>query len=127
MRYQFFTLINPELCIELSLPFMKHIVFREECLAPFGRLINYGNASGQPTMLDTWQLTVPNQSVSGFYIGGYFGQPQLIQEACGALFAGAASGQLKVHVGQALPLAQAADAHRLLKGRQTTGKVVLLP
>jgi NADPH2:quinone reductase len=78
-------------------------------------------------MLDTWQLTVPNQSVSGFYIGGYFVQPQLIQEAYGALFAGAASGQLKVHVGHALPLAQAADAHCLLEGRQTTGKVVLLP
>jgi len=98
-----------------------------DCLAPFGRLINYGNSSGKPSSVDVWQLTVPNQSVSGFYLGGYFGQPTLIQEAYGFLFSHTASGQLKIHIGQTLPLHEAAQAHHLLESRQTTGKVVLIP
>ncbi|GAB3220913.1 quinone oxidoreductase family protein [Spirosoma arcticum] len=98
-----------------------------ECLAPFGRLINYGNSSGNPSSVNVWQLTVPNQSVSGFYLGGYFRQPRLIEEAYGFLFSHAAGGQLNVHIGQTLPLCEAAQAHRLLESRQTTGKVVLIP
>ncbi|MFN3477568.1 MAG: zinc-binding dehydrogenase, partial [Candidatus Methylomirabilales bacterium] len=38
-----------------------------------------------------------------------------------------ASGQLKLRIDQMLPLAEAAEAHRRLEGRQTTGKVLLLP
>ena len=38
-----------------------------------------------------------------------------------------ASGRLKVRVGQTFPLADAAEAHRALEGRKTTGKVLLLP
>jgi NADPH2:quinone reductase len=34
---------------------------------------------------------------------------------------------LKVRIGATYPLAQAADAHRALEGRQTTGKVLLVP
>jgi NADPH2:quinone reductase len=37
------------------------------------------------------------------------------------------SGKLKLQVGKTLPLSQAAEAHRLLEGRETTGKVVLEP
>jgi NADPH2:quinone reductase len=37
------------------------------------------------------------------------------------------SGKLELQIGKVLPLSQAAEAHRLLEGRQTTGKVVLQP
>ena len=38
-----------------------------------------------------------------------------------------AAGQLKVTVDATFPLARAADAHRYLEGRQTKGKVLLIP
>ena len=98
-----------------------------ECLAPFGRLINYGNSGGESSIVDVWQLTVPNQSVSGFYLGAYLGRPQLLQEAYGVLFSNAASGDLKIHVGEVFPLEQAAEAHRRIEARETTGKVFLQP
>ncbi len=104
-------------------------IFRRsfECLAPFGHVINYGNASGESSIVDMWQLTVPNQSESGFYLGAYLGRPQLLQEAYGVLFSNAASGTLKVHAEEVFPLEQAAEAHRRIESRQTTGKVFLQP
>ena len=39
----------------------------------------------------------------------------------------AAAGRLKVRIDRTFPLAEAAEAHRALEGRQTTGKVLLLP
>ncbi|MDQ0676536.1 NADPH:quinone reductase-like Zn-dependent oxidoreductase [Pseudarthrobacter siccitolerans] len=43
------------------------------------------------------------------------------------VFAAAADGSLKVRIGARYPLSQAAQAHRDLEGRRTTGKVVLVP
>jgi NADPH2:quinone reductase len=43
------------------------------------------------------------------------------------IFAAAANGSLKIRVGAEYPLAEAAQAHRDLEGRRTTGKVVLIP
>ncbi|MET1086918.1 MAG: quinone oxidoreductase [Arthrobacter sp.] len=43
------------------------------------------------------------------------------------IFAAAADGTLKVRIGAQYPLAEAAQAHRDLEGRRTTGKVVLIP
>ncbi|HYN02578.1 MAG TPA: zinc-binding dehydrogenase, partial [Vicinamibacteria bacterium] len=39
----------------------------------------------------------------------------------------AAAGRLKVRIDRIYPLAEAAEAHRALEGRQTTGKVLLVP
>ena len=36
-------------------------------------------------------------------------------------------GRLKLRIGREFPLAEAAEAHRALEGRQTTGKVLLIP
>ena len=38
-----------------------------------------------------------------------------------------ATGSLHVRIGATFPLAEAAEAHRALEGRKTTGKVLLLP
>lgn len=96
-------------------------------LAPFGRLVVYGLASRTSVSINPQQLLVPNQSVVGFYVGSYFGQPELIQQTLGEVIGLVASGQVKLHIGQVLPLSQASEAHRLIEARQTTGKVVLLP
>ena len=50
-----------------------------------------------------------------------------MQKAFGALFGGVARGQRQEPPDHALPLAQAAEAHRRLDSRQRTGNRVLLP
>ncbi len=45
----------------------------------------------------------------------------------GAVFDAIAAGKLHVRIGAEYPLARAADAHRALEGRATTGKVLLRP
>jgi NADPH2:quinone reductase len=50
-----------------------------------------------------------------------------MQEAYQYLFSQAATGKLKVHIGQTFPLKDAAEAHRQMENRKTTGKTVLIP
>lgn len=96
-------------------------------MAPFGRMVFLGQSSGKAALVDPWRLTTPNHTVTGFYIGGYLAFPDLIQATLGEIIEFIMAGQLSVQVGTVLPLSQAAEAHRLLEGRKTTGKVVLQP
>ncbi len=105
-----------------------------DCLAPFGRVIVYGMASLQPLQLDQETLIkffyspAYNQSLHVFNLGLWFG---LRSEAAGKalqdLIGYAASGKIKVPVGQTLPLSRAAEAHRMIEDRSTAGKIILKP
>ncbi|MGP4673683.1 quinone oxidoreductase family protein [Agrobacterium salinitolerans] len=98
-----------------------------DAMAPFGRMIFLGQSSGKTALVDPWRLTSMNHSVVGFYIGAYLANADLLMATIGELIGFVASGQVKIQVGTVLPLSQAAEAHRLIEGRQTTGKVVLQP
>ena len=99
-----------------------------DCLAEFGRLVVYGFASRVPVNLNPERLLPRNHTIRGFYLGGFFEKkPKLISATLGELIGFAASGRLKLHMGGAFPLAKAAEAHRLLEGRRTMGKLVILP
>ena len=99
-----------------------------DAMAPFGRMVVYGQSSGAVAQVDPQRLTVGNHSVIGFYIGAYFRQrPELIQSTLSDIVQHVLAGRVKLNVGVKLPLSQAAEAHRLLETRQTTGKVVLEP
>ena len=65
--------------------------------------------------------------MTSFYVGAYLAFPDLIQSTLGEILGFIMSGKLSLQVGTVLPLSQAAEAHRLLEGRKTTGKVVLQP
>jgi NADPH:quinone reductase len=93
-------------------------------LAPFGRLVVYGAASGEATPYDATHLSFQNLSVRGFAMPSY--PPATIQAAAQALLESVISGKIRLHVSAAFPLAQAAEAHEAIAGRQTTGKVVLV-
>lgn len=104
------------------------------CLAPFGRCIVYGVASGEPlsfdeaTILRFFYNPSLNQSIHVFNLGLWFGmRPQAAARAMGDLIGYVASGQVKVQVSHQLPLSQAAEAHRMIEQRKTTGKIVLKP
>ena len=104
--------------------------FREsvDALAHFGRIVAYGAASGEPGTVDTATLLFGNKSVEGFHLGRAMQlDPERVYAAVPELSAMLANGDLEVVVGQTFDLADAADAHRALENRGTTGKVVLEP
>lgn len=95
-----------------------------QCLAPLGRLVNFGAASGQPMPpLDLMQMNFKGLTVSGY--GGPWLRPGRAQDARVAISAYLTAKQLHVVVGQTFPLAEAANAHRALMGRKTMGKILL--
>ncbi|MDE2155727.1 MAG: NADPH:quinone oxidoreductase family protein [Xanthomonadaceae bacterium] len=98
-----------------------------KALAPFGRLIFIGQSSGKTSLIDPWKLTAPNHTVTGFYVGAYLSMPELIQSTLTELIGLVLSGKVTLQAETVLPLSQATEAHRLLEGRHTTGKVILQP
>ncbi|GKT24846.1 quinone oxidoreductase [Acidovorax sp. SUPP3334] len=98
-----------------------------KALAPFGRLVFIGQSGGQTTHIEPWDLTVANHTVTCFYVMGYMANPALIQSTLGEIIGLILSGKLQLQIDTVLPLSQAAEAHRLLESRKTTGKVVLQP
>jgi NADPH2:quinone reductase len=60
-------------------------------------------------------------------LGDYTADRAELERRAADLFAWIVDGWLNVRIGHRLPLVDAAEAHRLLEGRQTTGKVLLIP
>lgn len=98
------------------------------CLRPRGYLVLYGQSSGAVEPLDPQIL---NRYGSLFLtrpsLGHYMLTREELLERAGDLFDWLASGRLAVRIDRSFPLAEAAEAHRYLEGRQTKGKVLLLP
>ena len=98
------------------------------CLAMLGHLILYGRAGGPTDPLNITTLSPKSQKVSGFSmptITRHF--PQKTRESAERCFALMREGRLKLHIGKTFPLGEAAEAHRYLESRQSTGKLILLP
>ncbi|MEM4780541.1 MAG: NADPH:quinone oxidoreductase family protein [Halalkalicoccus sp.] len=97
-------------------------------LAPFGRVVTYGVASGEPGRLETPELFFANASVIGYHLGQAMGQaPERVFSAVSDLTEGFVSGELSVVVGETFALAEASEAHRFIENRESRGKVVLVP
>jgi NADPH2:quinone reductase len=96
-------------------------------LARRGLLVSYGNASGPVppvTMLDL--MRHGSVFVTRPTLADYCATPEEMRGSAGRLFDMMLSGKVEVHVGSRYPLAEAADAHRALEARQTTGSTVLI-
>lgn len=97
-------------------------------LRPRGTFVSYGNSSGPVAPFAPLVLA---QKGSLFFtrptLAHYTLTTAELQARAGELFGWVATGVLKVRIGATYPLAQAAEAHRALEGRQTTGKVLLVP
>jgi NADPH2:quinone reductase len=96
-------------------------------LARFGRIVVCGIASQQPNEVRTGSLLRHSRAVVGFYLFHCLERPGMFGDALAELFARARSGELKAVVGRAYPLGEAAQAHIDLRGRGTTGKLLLDP
>ncbi len=97
-------------------------------LRPRGMLVSYGNSSGPVAPFAPLLLS---QKGSLFFtrptLAHYTLTTAELQARVGELFGWVAAGKLTVRIGATYPLAQAAEAHRALEGRRTTGKVLLVP
>ena len=97
-----------------------------DCLAPYGRMIVFGNASHSYSELNTGLLHASCRSVRGFSIGSTrTRRPSWFREAAPFCLESLARGQIRIPVSAAFPLEEAAKAHELLEERRITGKVIL--
>jgi NADPH:quinone reductase len=121
-----------DVALEMNGP--EHLGQTLAILAPFGQLISYGAVSGSVEGLDPATLVpllydpAPSQILTGFNLGVWFEhRPAQAVASLQRLVGWITSDQLRTPAVRALPLADAAEAHRLLETGATTGKVVLKP
>jgi len=97
-----------------------------DCLQPFGLMVSFGNASGP----------VPPMALSALKGSLYVTRPTLmahtarrsnLDEMSADLIRMVSSGKVKIPIDQRYPLAEAAQAHRDLEARATTGATILVP
>ena len=99
-----------------------------DCLRPRGILVSFGQSSGKipdfnPAMLGakgSLYLTRPS-------LFHYNADRKSLERRASEVFAWIAEGKMVLHIGETLPLAEAAEAHRRIEGRLTVGKVLLVP
>jgi NADPH:quinone reductase len=98
------------------------------CLAPRGMMVLYGQASGPVGSFDPQELSARGSLyLTRPTLAHYtLTRPELLARAT-EVFAWIRDGKLTLRVEREYPLADAAAAHRALEGRETTGKVLLIP
>jgi len=97
-------------------------------LAPFGRLVTFGMASRTPpTSINPAVLMGGSKTITGFWLSHCFGKKELMNDVINELFQLVIAGKLHPVIGATFPLSQAADAHRVMLARQSTGKIALDP
>ena len=99
-----------------------------DCLAPRGLFVSFGNASGP---IAAFNLGLLAQKGSLYAtrptLFGYAARRADLLAMSDELFSMVAAGKVKADVRQTFPLASAADAHRALESRATTGATLLVP
>ena len=92
-----------------------------------GYMVFYGQASGPVTSIDSSILRSGSLFLTRPTLGDYTANRDELLFRATEVLGWVSSGEIKLHIGLSLPLKEAAEAHRQLEGRQTTGKVLLVP
>jgi NADPH:quinone reductase len=99
-----------------------------DCLKRLGMMVTFGNASGPPPAISPFELTKRGSLfLTRPTLFNYIGTREELTAAARELFAAVRTKKVRVVIGQKYPLSRAADAHRDLEGRRTTGSTVLVP
>jgi NADPH:quinone reductase len=95
------------------------------CLAEFGRIILFGNATGEPARFNIAAMYSKGLSAHGLWLSKLSANHGLIRQALDCMTPYIRSGQLRPAIGAKFPISAAGDALRLLLERKNFGKVVL--
>ncbi len=95
------------------------------CCAEFGRVILFGNATGEPAKFNTSAMYAKSLSAHGLWLAKLSANHALTGQAIDSMIPYIVSGQLRPTIGAKFPISAAGDALRLLLERKNFGKVVL--
>jgi NADPH:quinone reductase len=99
-----------------------------DCLQPRGLMVSFGNASGPvPPVTIGVLATKGSLYVTRPTLATYIATREELETRARALFDVVRSGKVKIEISKQYPLAEAAQAHRDLESRKTTGSIVLVP
>jgi NADPH2:quinone reductase len=98
------------------------------CLRTRGMMVLYGGSSGPVPPFDLIQLSTKGSLfITRPTMKDYTATREELELRAGDVLRGVSEGSLKLRLEHNYPLAEAAQAHRDLEGRRTTGKVLLIP
>jgi NADPH2:quinone reductase len=103
----------------------EHTAKSTRCLRDFGRVIQYGTATGKPPQIDLRAMYAKSASVQGLWLTYLSQKREVMEPAWTQLQQWISEGKLTPQIGQVFPLAQARDAYSLLEAGKNYGKVVL--
>ena len=103
----------------------EHTAKSTRCLRDFGKVIQYGTATGKQPQLDLRALYAKAASVQGLWLTYLSGKRDLMTQAWNQLTAWVREGKLHPVVGHVLPRDKGREAYELLLARKNFGKVVL--
>lgn len=97
-------------------------------LKPRGLMVLFGQSSGVVPPFDLGMLSrLGSLYVTRPTMGSYIASRAELQSRVNELFSLVSSGELMLSIDRTMPLAEAAEAHLALEGRQTAGKILLVP
>ena len=103
----------------------EHTAKSLRCLRDFGRVIQYGTATGKPPQLDVRALYAKSASIQGLWLTYLSQKPEIMQPAWAQLSQWIAQRKLTPVIGHVFSLDRAAEAYKLLQEGKNYGKVVL--
>jgi len=96
-------------------------------LAPFGRLVAYGNSTRQKVRTSNAALLRTSRSIVGFWLYHCLARGDMTEQPLADLFAWAARGEVTPQIGPIYPMSEVRRAHEDIAGRRTSGKLLLDP
>jgi NADPH:quinone reductase len=103
----------------------EHTAKSLRCLRDFGRVIQYGTATGKPPQLDVRALYAKSASIQGLWLTYLSQKREIMEPAWNQLSEWIAQRKLAPVVGQVFPLERAVEAYKLLQEGRNYGKVAL--
>lgn len=103
----------------------EHTAKSLRCLRDFGRVIQYGTATGKPPQLDVRALYAKSASIQGLWLTYLSQKREIMEPAWKQLLEWIAQGKLTPVIGQVFPFERAVEGYKLLQEGKNYGKVVL--
>jgi NADPH2:quinone reductase len=103
----------------------EHTAKSLRCLRDFGRVIQYGTATGKAPQLDLRAMYAKSASVQGLWLSYLSQKHEIMEPAWKQLSAWIAEGKLTPQIGHLFPLERAVEAYKLMQEGKNYGKVVL--